>query len=92
MREKYLPIGTVVLLKDATKRLMITGYCSAKPEEVDKVYDYVGMLFPEGNLVGDEVALFNHDQITEILYMGYKNEEEIEFKDKLRHYIIQKNK
>ena len=28
MKEKYLPIGTVVLLKGATKRLMITGYCS----------------------------------------------------------------
>lgn len=75
MKDKYLPIGTVVLLKTATKRLMITGYCSAKPEEPNKVYDYVGLLFPEGNLAGDEVALFNHDQIEKISHMGLVDEE-----------------
>ena len=42
MKEKYLPIGTVVLLKDATKRIMITGYCSSIPEDVEKLYDDVG--------------------------------------------------
>lgn len=75
MKNKYLPIGTVVLLKTATKRLMITGYCSAKPEEPNKVYDYVGLLFPEGNLAGDEVALFNHEQIEKISHMGLVDEE-----------------
>ena len=75
MREKFLPIGTVILLKEATKRLMITGYCSAKPDEPEKVYDYVGMLFPEGNLAGDDVALFNHDQIGTIAHMGLEDEE-----------------
>jgi len=27
-REKYLPIGSVVLLKDAKKRVMITGFAA----------------------------------------------------------------
>lgn len=75
MREKFLPIGTVVLLKEATKRLMITGYCSAKPDEPNKVYDYVAMLFPEGNLAGEDVALFNHDQIGTIVHMGLEDDE-----------------
>ena len=75
MKEKFLPIGTVVLLKEATKKLMITGYCSAQPEEPNKVFDYVGMLFPEGNLMGDDVALFNHDQINSIEHMGLDNDE-----------------
>lgn len=75
MKEKYLPIGTVVLLKDATKRLMITGYCSSQPESPNVVYDYVGCLFPEGNLGGDEVALFNHDQIGTIPHMGLVDDE-----------------
>ena len=75
MKEKYLPIGTVVLLKEATKRLMITGYCAAKPDDVNIVYDYVGCLFPEGNLAGDEVALFNHSQIGTISYMGLVDDE-----------------
>lgn len=74
MKDKYLPIGTVVLLKGATKRLMINGYCSSQPND-DTVYDYVGCLFPEGNIVGDEVALFNHDQIGEISHMGLVDDE-----------------
>ena len=78
MKEKYLPIGTVLLLKDATKMLMITGYCSSTPEDTKKVYDYVACLFPEGGLAGDEVALFNHDQIGTIVHMGLDNDE---FKD-----------
>ena len=75
MKEKYLPIGTVVLLKEATKSLMITGYCSSTPEDQNTVYDYVAYLFPEGSLAGENVALFNHDQIGSIVHMGLDNDE-----------------
>ena len=30
MFNKVLPIGTIVLLKNATKRVMIIGYCKYK--------------------------------------------------------------
>ena len=30
MQEKFLPIGSVVLLKGGTKKVMITGYCMTK--------------------------------------------------------------
>lgn len=75
MKEKFLPIGTVVLLSGATKRLMITGYCAAQAENQNVVFDYVGCLFPEGNLMGDDVALFNHSQIGSIVYMGLDDDE-----------------
>lgn len=83
MMEKFLPIGTVILMKNATKTLMITGYCSSVPEQLDKVYDYVGCLFPEGNLAGDDVALFNHDQIGTIVHMGLNNQEFQELNNKI---------
>ena len=88
MKEKYLPIGTVLLLKEATKMLMITGYCSSTPEDPNKVYDYVACLFPEGGLAGDEVALFNHDQIGTIVHMGLDNDEfkELDKKIKIAYY------
>ena len=35
--EKFLPIGTVVLLKSEKKRLMITGFCSFDEEKKDKI-------------------------------------------------------
>ena len=47
MLEGLLPIGSVVLLKDASKRLMIIGVCrkdASGPEE--KVWDYVGCYYP----------------------------------------------
>ena len=84
MKEKYLPIGTVVLLKEATKRLMITGYCSSQPTTPDIIYDYVACLFPEGNLAGDDVALFNHEQIGSIAYMGLADDEYVELDKQIK--------
>lgn len=83
MKEKFLPIGTVVLLKDATKKLMITGYCSMLPTDQTKIYDYVGTLFPEGNIAGEDVALFDHEQISVVEHMGLENDEYKEFNTNL---------
>ena len=44
--DKYLPIGTVVLLKDAKKRVMITGFAVKGKETGDKMYDYMGCMYP----------------------------------------------
>lgn len=75
MKDKFLPIGSIVLLKGATKRLMITGYCSAVPDNPTKSYDYVASLFPEGNLAGEQVALFDHEQIGTIVHAGLEDDE-----------------
>lgn len=82
--EKYLPIGSVVLLKGAKKRLMITGfYVKAKTGDDDTIYDYSGCLYPEGVISSDENCVFNHDQIDKIYFLGYVDEEEKKFKEDL---------
>lgn len=86
--EKYLPIGSVCLLKDATKKIMITGFV-AKSGENNQIFDYVGCVYPEGIISSDKNLLFNHDQIAEVFHVGYSNEEELEFKTKLNTYISQ---
>ena len=83
MRDKYLPIGSVVLLKGGTKKVMITGFCSIAEENQEKIYDYCGCIYPEGYLSSDEICLFDHDQIAEISFIGFENEEEKEFKENL---------
>ena len=83
MREKYLPIGSVVLLKGGIKKVMITGFCSIAEENQEKIYDYCGCVYPEGYLSSDEVCLFDHDQISEICFTGFEDEEEKEFKSTL---------
>ena len=70
-KEKYLPIGTVVLLKEGKKRIMITGFCIKPEEDKDKMYDYGACLYPEGIERTNKTFVFNHDQIDRILFMGY---------------------
>ena len=87
MREKFLPIGTIVLLKGGKKRAMITGFCSIAQENQEKVYDYSGCVYPEGYLSSNQVCLFDHDQIEKIFFVGYEDDEEKMFKDKLNKII-----
>lgn len=86
--KKFLPIGTVVLLKGGSKRLMVTGFCSIPNEDKTKMFDYTGCLYPEGVINSKEIALFNHDQIEKVYFLGYKDEEEKQFKEKLNNFII----
>lgn len=81
--EKYLPLGSVVLLKGGKKRLMITGFYITTNEN-DKVYDYTGCLYPEGMLTSESNCVFNHDQIERIFCLGYSDEEEKKFKEELK--------
>ena len=87
MREKYLPIGTVVLLKGGKKRAMITGFCSVAQENQDKIYDYSGCVYPEGYLSSNQVCLFDHDQIDQIFFVGFEDDEEKSFKEKLNTIV-----
>lgn len=81
--EKFLPLGSVVLLENGTKRLMITGFCVVPNDDKTKVYDYSGCLYPEGVISSEQIALFNHDQIKTIYAIGYSDDEEKQFKEKL---------
>ena len=90
--EKYLPIGTVVMLKGGKKRTMITGFCSYTGEDRTKVFDYSGCLYPEGYISSNQTLLFNHEQIETVYYIGLIDEEEKKFKQKLNSMIENINK
>ena len=73
MEEKYLPLGTVVLLKNASKELMIIGYGGINMKKRE-VFDYSGCIYPEGSLGSAFGFLFNHDQIEKVISKGYHDE------------------
>lgn len=73
MEKDLLPIGTVVLLKGGTKKLMITGFYSKSTDD-EKVYQYNSCIFPEG-FMDNTFCLFDHNQIDEVCYMGLQSEE-----------------
>ena len=75
-----LPIGSVVLLNEGEKKLMIIGILQRNGEEV---FDYVGCPYPEGLLDSENLFLFNHKDIAEISYLGFDNIERQIFIKKL---------
>ena len=79
MKEKFLPVGTVVMLEGGSKRIMINGFCAIDPAQPKVMFDYSGVLFPEGALSSDQALLFNHNQIKEIIHMGLEDEESRKF-------------
>ena len=83
IKPKFLPVGTVVLLENGTKRVMINGFCTMDANKPDKIYDYSGVLFPEGSLSSDQTLLFDHSQIVRVDHYGLDDQEEKEFKVKL---------
>ena len=81
--EKYLPLGTVVLLQGATKRVMITGFASVSPDTGERIFDYSGCVFPEGFYSYNEVCVFDHNQIEKVFFKGLEDDEEKKFKEEL---------
>lgn len=89
--EKYLPIGSVVLLKNGKQRLMITGYASVDMTKKDKVYDYIGCMFPVGIISTEQSLLFDHEDIAKIFCIGYQDDEQKEFGEKLKSIMTEDN-
>ncbi len=87
--EGLLPIGTVVLLKDSTKRVMIMGVCQeGVTDKGTNLYDYVGCVFPEGYMSADENFLFNTDQIDRLYFLGYQDDEALAFKERADEMMV----
>ncbi len=78
--EKLLPVGSVVRLQGAGKKIVIMGIMQMKKTDSGlRVYDYIGVPFPEGFLGPDSGLLFNHDTIEEVIFTGYQNLERERF-------------
>ena len=85
IKEKFLPIGTVVDINGGKIALMITGYC-VKPlgkmagaqgeieNTGDKMFDYSACPYPTGITNSEFNILFNHEDIKSVLYMGLETE------------------
>lgn len=84
MFEGLLPIGTVVLLKNSKKRVMIIGVLQKQLKDGDEViWDYSACLYPEGFMGPDKTFLFNSDQIEKVFAVGYQDQEQFAFKEKI---------
>lgn len=71
---EFLPVGSIVLLKGATRPVVIIGF-TVKEENNDKIWDYLGCAYPFGVMGEDKNLLFQRDDIEKIIQKGYTDEE-----------------
>lgn len=84
--KNLLPIGSIVLLIGGEKKIMISGIKQTNQNGEGEEYDYLGVLYLEGNIGEPFQYLFNHDDIKEIFFRGYEDEERKKFLSKLEAY------
>ena len=68
-----IPIGSIVKLKEAEKRLMIIGILQKNGD--GRMYDYMGCPYPEGFLDDENLFLFNHEDLETVSFIGFDDVE-----------------
>lgn len=82
INDEFVPIGSVLLLKGATKKVVVIGYAVVE-DGSSKVWDYLGCAYPMGVISSDTNLLFDKDQIEEVVSLGYSDEEGEKFRKDL---------
>ena len=81
-----LPIGSVVLLNNGEKRLMVIGVIQINPTDGEQ-YDYLACLYPEGFVGPEHTYLFNHEDIQKIEAEGFADDEHQTFRAQLAELL-----
>ena len=77
-----LPIGSVVLLKGANKRVMILSRIQA-PADTGVIYDYASCPYPEGIVDPENIIFFNRDDIERVYFIGFQDPEELQYREQV---------
>lgn len=81
MYKNLLPIGSVVLLKGADKRVMICGRIQTREGDLN-IYDYSACYYPEG-IMSENMIFFNRNDIERVFFLGFQDTEELQYRHEL---------
>lgn len=85
--KKILPLGSIVYLKEGTKKIMIVARgLVAKNGEGHVYFDYGGVLYPEG-IVDDKMAYFQQESISKVVFEGYSDLDDEATIEKIRVFV-----
>ena len=89
-RKEFLPIGTVVVLKGGARRkaMIITRALATTITKEITFFDYGGCFYPIG-LVGDQILYFNEEDIEEVAFKGYVDEDELKQQEEINKWLIE---
>jgi len=85
---ELLPIGSVVLLKGGQKRLMVYGV-KQTDTTTGTEYDYIAVIYPEGNLGDEGHFFFNNDDIERVFFVGMNDGERQQFIARLEKFYLE---
>lgn len=84
---EYLPLGSIVYLKEGTKKLIVIARGLLVKNGDEFVYfDYGGVPYPEG-LQGDKMAYFQHDAITKVIFKGFSDYDDEVTVEKINNFV-----
>ncbi|MGN0533083.1 MAG: DUF4176 domain-containing protein [Eubacterium sp.] len=85
-RIDYLPLGSVVYLNEGNKKVLIIARgLIAKNGDGHIFFDYGGVPYPEG-LVDDQMAYFQHDSISKVVFKGFSDMDDEATVDKINAF------
>ncbi len=87
MNDKFLPVGSIVNIKNINKPIIITGFLSMEYNNAFNVFDYCGYTYPEGQLKSEHSFKFNHNDIIDVIYKGYVSESHDILNKNLKKYL-----
>ena len=75
---EWLPMGSVVKVKDVDFPLAIMSRFQKRVDE-DEIFDYAALPYPTALDDSTKSVLFNAPDIEHVLFVGYRNEAELEW-------------
>ena len=74
---KRLPLGSIVILNGGVQKLMIISRAMLIPiQNKQYLFEYGGCVYPQG-LVSDRVFYFNTEDISEVVFEGFSDEDDV---------------
>ena len=82
VHDEFLPLGSVVELEGGNRRLLICSRIQTMAGS-DIIYDYCACYYPEGITSSSSMIFFNREDIAEVYFIGYEDQEELEYQEML---------
>ena len=83
----FIPLGSVVYLKGGIKKVLVVARAiNVANNGKQYFFDYGGVLYPEG-VTGDQMASFNHDDVTSVFFRGCDDEENKGMAEAINEYV-----
>lgn len=74
--KEFLPLGSIVRVRGSVKKLMVLSRGTFPViKGVTTYYDYGVCTYPEG-IIGDSLIYINQEDIQEVVFSGYRDEDE----------------